>query len=165
MDGMRRIDVRVHRGFSACEIRWLCSGPAKMSSMTSRLRATRRTDERRRLVQTIGRDVSRFQDASYGFDEVAAEILALPRSDLPCMTMLLFGGPGSADELSTALHTPRAVVGGTLERLQLAGYARFQPGGSPRLELTEHARRWIERIWAPLQREGNRLLDRYPTPL
>ena len=122
----------------------------------------RRTAERRRVVEAIGREVSRFQEASFAFDDVAAEILALPRGDLPCMTMLLFGGPASADELAAALHLRRTTVSGTLERLQLAGYARLQPGG-PRLELTEHARQWIERIWAPLQREGDRLLNRYPT--
>jgi AraC family transcriptional regulator len=44
----------------------------------------------------------------------------------------------------------------------LAGYARSQPAG-PRIELTEHARQWIERIWTDLQREGQRLMDEYAT--
>jgi AraC family transcriptional regulator len=118
---------------------------------------------RQRLLMQIGKSVSRFQDGSTAFDDVAAEILALDRNDLPCMTMLLFGGPASADDLSTRLRVPRSRVAATLERLQLAGYARFQPGPGARLELTEHARDWIARIWAPLQREGNRLLERYST--
>lgn len=130
----------------------------------SRSRSNRRAGGRRRLAQTIGRDVTRFQEATYAFDDVAAEILALNRGDLPIMTMLLFGGPASADELSTALHVPRANVNATLERLQLAGYARFGPGDGPRIELTAHARKWIERIWAPLRQEGLRLLDRHSTP-
>ena len=127
--------------------------------MSSTSRAARRAGERHRLVQTIGRDVSRFQEASHAFDDVAAEILALHRSDLPIMTMLLFGGPSSADELTTALHLRQRTVTATLERLQLAGYARFQPGAGPRIELTAHARQWIERIWAPLRQEGARLLE------
>ena len=94
---------------------------------------------------------------------MAAEILAVDRNDLPCMSMLLFGGPASADELSAALHLPRGRVVATLERLQLAGYARLQAGGGGRIELSEHARKWIARIWEPLQKEGNRLLERYPT--
>jgi AraC family transcriptional regulator len=134
-----------------------------MATMSSTSRGRRRAGERRRLAQTIGRDVSRFQEASYAFDDVAAEILALNRSDLPIMTMLLFGGPASADELAAALHIRRPIVGATLERLQLAGYARFQPGAGPRLELTGHAKKWIERIWAPLRQEGWRLLDRHST--
>ena len=56
------------------------------------------------------------------------------------MTMLLFRGPASADELSAALHLPRGRVVAALERLQLAGYARLQPGGGGRIELSEHAR-------------------------
>jgi AraC family transcriptional regulator len=131
--------------------------------MPSKLALFDQSRNRRRLVQAIGTGVSRFQEASYAFDETAARILALNRTDLPCMTALLFDGPASADELASALHLRRAAVSGTLERLQLAGYARFQPGGSPRVELTEHARKWIETIWAPLRREGGRLLDRYET--
>ena len=58
----------------------------------------------------------------------------------------------------------RGIVTTTLERLQLAGYARFEPGNGKRIELTEHARKWIERIWAPLRADGNRMLDVYPVP-
>lgn len=79
------------------------------------------------------------------------------------MTMLLFRGPASTDELAAALHQRRGLVVTTLERLQLAGYARYQPGSRARIELTEHARKWIERIWAPLRREGDRLLGGYST--
>jgi len=43
-----------------------------------------RSRNRRQLVKAIGRGVSRFQEASYAFDEVAAQTLALNRSDLPC---------------------------------------------------------------------------------
>lgn len=113
-------------------------------------------------MQAIGRTVSRFQDSSNAFDDVAAEILALDRRDLSCMTMLLFGGAASAGELAAALHMPRGLVTTTLERLQLAGYARFVPGNDSRIELTEHARKWIERIWAPVREDGNRLLEVYP---
>ena len=50
-------------------------------------------------------------------------------------------------------------MAGTVERLTLAGYARRRPdAGEMQVELTEHARDWIERIWAPLREEGGRLL-------
>ena len=114
-------------------------------------------------MRAMGRAVSRFQDGTNAFDEVAAEILAVDRNDLPCMTMLLFAGPASADELSAALHLRRGRVVATLERLQLAGYARVQAGDGRCVELSEHARTWIARIWEPLQKEGNRLLERYST--
>ena len=120
-----------------------------------------RTLVRSSLTQSIGRAVSRFQDSSNEFDDVAAEILALDRRDLSCMTVLLFRGAASADELAAALHMRRGIVTTTLERLQLAGYARFEPGNGTRIELTEHARTWIERIWAPVREDGNRLLEGY----
>lgn len=131
-----------------------------MKSASKTARSAKST--RHSLMQSIGRNVSRFQDSSYAFDDVAAEILALDRRDLTCMTMLLFGGPATASELAAALHMQRGLVTTTLERLQLAGYARFEPGSGARVELTEHARTWIERIWAPLRADGDRLLEVFP---
>lgn len=103
-----------------------------------------------------------FQESSNAFDDVAAEVLALDRRDLAVMTMLLFGGAASANDLCAALHAKPGIVATTLERLQLAGYARYQPGHGPKIELTEHARTWIERIWAPLREDGNRLMEAFP---
>jgi AraC family transcriptional regulator len=134
---------------------------AIIARMPSRRASPRRHDGRQRLAHIIGQAIARFQEATYAFDDVAAEILALHRTDLPVMTALLFQGPGSADELAATLRAQRSAVTATLERLQLAGYARRQPGEGARLELTAHARTWVERIWAPLQHEGARLLDAY----
>ena len=124
----------------------------------------RATDARLELTEAIGQSVSRFQESSNAFDDVAAEILALERRDLSCMTMLLFGGASTAGALAAALHVPRGSVATILERLQLAGYARFERGDSVRVELTDHARKWIERIWAPLRSDGAELLDTFTTP-
>jgi AraC-like DNA-binding protein len=99
---------------------------------------------RQALVESIGMQVVRFQDESAAFDDVAAQILALHRGDLACMTMLLFGGAASVGQLAAALHVGRGAVTATIERLQLAGYARRRPeSGEARIELTEHAREWI----------------------
>jgi len=135
-----------------------------MAAMPAASRAPRTvpSDARRRLADGIGRDVARFQENTYAFDDVAAEVLAVHRSDLPAMTLLLFGGPASTDALSAALHSRRSLVAATLERLQLAGYARAQPGGD-RVELTEHACTWIGRIWSSLQDDGDRILGSYST--
>ena len=119
---------------------------------------------RRRLLESIGRDVTRFQEASNAFDDVAAEILALDRRDLACMTLLLIGGPASVDQLCAPLHLKRSAVLVTVERLELAGYARTRPGRDGGIELSEHARGWIERIWAPLWKNGARVLETFPTP-
>ena len=107
---------------------------------------------------------SRFQEASYAFDDVAAEILALNRKDLPVMTALLFNGPCVGGRTVGGAAPAAIGGGGDVERLQLAGYARVQPGAASRLELTRTPRQWIERIWAPLREEGERLLDGYSMP-
>jgi len=114
-------------------------------------------------MRRVGDGIVRFQEASYAFDDVAAEILALQRQDLPVMTALLFTGPASTDMLASTLRLLHAAVNATLERLQLAGYARRQPGPSARIELTAHATEWIERIWAPLREDGGRVLGAYTT--
>src|SRR5258708_2992096 len=46
------------------------------------------------------RRIVRFQDATNSVDDAAAAILAVDRADLPCMRMLLFGGPASAEQLA-----------------------------------------------------------------
>ena len=115
----------------------------------------------RKLIAAVGAEVVEFQEQSSLFDGVAARVLALPRGDLPCMTVLLFGGPASVPELVSALQSQRTTVSETLGRLIAAGYARRTVAGSPNVELTEHARAWIERIWGPVQVDGERLLSRY----
>jgi AraC family transcriptional regulator len=118
---------------------------------------------RERLIQSIGRDVARFQETSFTFDDVAAEILALDRDDLPAMTLLLFAGPASVERIAAVLGKPRARVATSVERLQLAGYARPQPGGGDAVELTGHAQAWIHKLWAPMQEVGEQMLRGYPT--
>lgn len=119
--------------------------------------------DRTRAKDAVGQAISRLQDTSVVFDDLAIQILAIDQTDLPCMTRLLFGGPASIDELADALRFKRGMILATVERLQLAGYARFDPDDGARIELTEHARKWVERIWAPVRNEGNRLLDTYST--
>ena len=112
----------------------------------------------------MGAEVARFQEESGAFDDVAARVLALERDDLPCMTLLLFGGPASVAQMAAALHATRLATASRVARLQMAGYARRRPGGRPSVvELTEHARAWIARIWEPLGKEGARLLGRHTT--
>jgi AraC family transcriptional regulator len=109
-------------------------------------------------IARLGAGVVGFQEESAAFDDAAAEVLALDRADLPCMTRLLFGPPASIDELAAALERPRRRIVPSVDRLERAGYARRRAGA---IELTSHAREWIVRIWAPLQIEGARLLGRY----
>ncbi len=114
------------------------------------------------LIAALGTEVVRFQEESIAFDDAAAQVLALPRRDLSCMTLLLFGGPATVDRLALSLHVRRSDVLATVDRLERAGYARRRrERRTTVVELTEHAREWIERIWAPLREDGVRLLSHY----
>jgi AraC family transcriptional regulator len=124
--------------------------------------ARRQPASRDALIARLGGDVVRFQEESSAFDDVAAQVLAVERADLPGMTLLLFGGPSPIDRLAAALHRPRSAIVTTIDRLEMAGYARRRPGDAF-VELTAHARDWIERIWAPLREDGARLLASYST--
>ena len=116
------------------------------------------------LIGTISGEVVRFQEATEAVDATAAAVLALDRADLPCMTMLLFGGPASAEQLALSTGMTQKTLPATLARLELAGYARRTGSGkSARIELTERARVWIEKIWGPLRDQGGQLLETYPT--
>lgn len=137
-----------------------------MEKTANDARAGRRTKAGRRdqLIDLMGLEVVKFQEESTAFDDVAARVLALERGDLGCMTMLLFGGSATIGQLTTALQVPRSTIVAITDRLQLAGYARRRPDGNAvRIELTEHAREWIARIWDPLREEGARLLGSYST--
>jgi AraC family transcriptional regulator len=118
---------------------------------------------REALVGVVGGEIVRFQDATSAFDDAAAAVLALDRSDLPILTALLFQGPLAIERLAAALARPSRSVHAALGRLQLAGYARRVPGAEDdqkeRFELTQLAREWIETIWGPMPREGARLLQ------
>jgi len=126
-------------------------------------RATADAPTRDALVDAIGLEIVRFQDASSALDDAAAAVLALARADLPYVTALLFQGPLPVEQLAGALGRPALQVRATLAHLELAGYVRptasvARGRAAERFEITEHAREWTEALWGPLSREGAQLL-------
>jgi AraC family transcriptional regulator len=114
------------------------------------------------LRRQVADGFAQLQETSNAIDRLAASILGLDRSDLPCMTLLLFGGPAPVDCLARALHVPVAEVRNAVARLEMAGYARRRAGADgAAIELTPHAREWIARIWEPLSRRGDEELARF----
>lgn len=123
-----------------------------------------RSRSRSALIGALGAEIVRFQDASNAVDDAAAAVLALERADLPCISMLLFMGGAPAEQLAGALRLGPRAFRSMIERVELAGYARrVATREGDRFELTEHARRWVETLWGPLQAEGVRLLEREST--
>lgn len=108
-------------------------------------------DSRHALLEQIGTDIARFQEASAEFDAAVGEVLALGRAELVCLAQLHFGGPTPLSALAR---------GADVARLELAGYVRREAaGGGKRLALTGHAREWIETLWGPLRMDGFRLMS------
>jgi AraC family transcriptional regulator len=116
---------------------------------------------RQALLERIAVGIVRYQDASTQFDTAAAEVLALHHGDLQCVSMLLFGGPATTEQLRAALRLTVRGYQSMRERLELAGYVRRAPGDQ--LELTDHARAWVATIWGPLGEESAALLAQQST--
>lgn len=116
---------------------------------------------REELIATLGAEIVRFQDASNEMDEAAASVLALERPDLQLISMLLFGGSLPLEQLAGALKVTRPALSRRIARLELAGYVHLASGRV--VELTGHARGWVETIWGPIGMEGVRLLARETT--
>jgi AraC family transcriptional regulator len=128
----------------------------------SRTRRRRSAESGPALSAQLGDEIVRFQEASKTVDQVAAAILRLDPQDLPCMTVLLFGGAATAQQLAAALHLPLGALRDVIARLEMAGYARRRAGpGGPTIELTPHAREWIDRIWEPLRHRGTEMLSAF----
>jgi AraC family transcriptional regulator len=114
------------------------------------------------LSAQVGEEIVRFQEVSKTVDQLGAAILRLDPHDLPCMTLLLFGGPATAERLAEALRIPLNDVRDVIARLEMAGYAKRAAGPpGPQIELTLHAREWIDRIWEPLRRHGTEMLSAF----
>jgi AraC family transcriptional regulator len=116
------------------------------------------------LIQTLGADIARFQEASYAFDDAAARAVGLGRTELRAIGLLLFGGAMPASALRAALELGSRAFTTTLECIELTGYARrVASKGGELVELTDHARQWVETIWGPMQAEGVALLSQHTT--
>lgn len=123
--------------------------------------STRRT-KRAALLETLGIEFARLQEASNTFDDAAAAALVIERADLAILTALLFRGALTRADLAAGLEASPAALRPRLARLAHGGYVRRVPG-TDAIELTALAREWIETIWGPLQHEGTRALEALPT--
>jgi DNA-binding MarR family transcriptional regulator len=119
------------------------------------------------LLAALAQGVPQLQNATDTVDEAAAEVLGLNRTDLRALEILSRAGPHAASALATATGLSRGAMTTALDRIERAGYIRRTPDPDDRrgvrVELTEEARRWIERIWGPIAEDGARILQTYET--
>ena len=119
------------------------------------------------LLRALGEQVQAFQDATDEVDEAVARILRLNRTDLRCLSVLSQGGPISASVLATAAGLTRGAMTTALDRIEVAGYARRvwdqEDRRTVRVEMTDAARKEIDRLYGPLAQEGLKFLQKYTT--
>jgi DNA-binding MarR family transcriptional regulator len=119
------------------------------------------------LLKALGEQVQAFQDATDEVDEAVARILRLNRTDLRCLSVLSQGGPISASVLATAAGLTRGAMTTALDRIEAAGYARRmwdqEDRRTVRVEMTDAARKEIDRLYGPLAQEGLNFLQKYTT--
>lgn len=105
------------------------------------------------------------QQSFDAFDEEAAKLLGLNRTDLRCLDLTLAGGPLPAGELAAAAKLSPAATTTAVDRLERAGYVtRARDTANRRRVLvaaTDAARDAERRIYAPLGEAGLGSLARY----
>ncbi|MFP2924836.1 helix-turn-helix domain-containing protein [Pyxidicoccus sp. 3LG] len=113
------------------------------------------------------REIPRFQLAAEFVNDAAGAVLALNRTELQYLDLLQYG-PIPDRELFGTVGLGAREHAGVIHRLELAGYVRALPApagshGGRLVELTPHAREWIESLWGPLRDEGFRLFSSWRT--
>jgi len=124
-----------------------------------------RPDGREEAMAALARELRQLQDATYAVDDAAGEVLCLTAEELRCADRLR-EGPLDREELARRTGLSPDATATAIERLELAGSAR-RVAGSPdeqAVELTEHARQWMNDLWSPIHEEGNRYVCQLATP-
>jgi AraC family transcriptional regulator len=114
-----------------------------------------------KLVEEVGSEVVRFQEASTAVDAAAAALLGVDQRDLPCLTLLLFAGPTTVTAITGAIGLGLAAARNALARLELAGYVQRDVENAGAWTVTAHAYGWIARVWEPLRASGPAVLGKY----
>jgi AraC family transcriptional regulator len=122
--------------------------------------------QRDAVIAELGREVPLFQSAAEAVNAAAGAVLALGHADLQYLDRLQYG-PALKSELASVYGLDEREHSAALERLELAGYVHALPvPGSrrdARVELTPHAREWIESLWGPLRDAGLQLFTSWRT--
>jgi DNA-binding MarR family transcriptional regulator len=100
------------------------------------------------------------QDAA--FDQLAAELLGVNRTDLDCLNVIERRGGVTAGELAAESGLTTGAVTGVIDRLERAGYAQRSPDDSDRRKvLVEVTPEFYERardIWGPMAADWQKLI-------
>jgi DNA-binding MarR family transcriptional regulator len=132
--------------------------------MISKSKDTSERALRQGLIDAIGTATQAFQRSTDAFDDAVAQRMGLNRTDLRCLDWL-FDGPKAAGQLATGIGLTSAATTTLLDRLEQRGLVRRIRDISDRrkvfVEMTESGRKQTSAYYAPLAKEGARLLEQY----
>lgn len=126
---------------------------------------SKQTESRAQLIEAIQYAVAEFQQLSDTYDDAAAQLFGVNRTDLRLIGLLSLRGPLTAGALAAGSSLSPAATTTAIERIVRAGHARRQQGAEDRRQtvvtLTERAERLIVRIYTTVAAAGRTQLEGY----
>jgi DNA-binding MarR family transcriptional regulator len=120
---------------------------------------------RQRLIREVSEEIADLQSAVDLLDEAAAARVGLNRTDFRVMGVLVRRGSMGAGQLARLAGLSPSTMTTVLDRLERAGYAQRvrDPADrrSVRIEATQEALQWSERLYGPLAAAGRERLQQY----
>ena len=121
---------------------------------------------RRQKKELVGELISEFRAAGNqdsAFDNLAAELLGVNRTDLHCLNIIQNAGGLTAGELAAEAGLTSGAVTGVIDRLERVGFARRATDPEDRrrvkVEVTPKFYERANRIWGPLAADWERSLS------
>ncbi len=100
----------------------------------------------------------------HAFDNVAAQLLGVNRTDLACLDIIDRAGPLTAGEVAAETSLTTGAVTAVIDRLERAGYARrVRDEGDRRRVIVEVTAAFYDpaaKIWSPVGDEWKRMARR-----
>lgn len=116
------------------------------------------------LIDTLGRIVVRWQDATQRHDEAVGEIYGLSAAERLCLSFL-WPGPQSASAIAREIRLTPAAVTTLIDRLERRGFVRRKADPSDRrkvmVEMADEAQKVTAEAYLPLGAAGAELLAKY----
>lgn len=120
--------------------------------------------DRQALIQSIGRVIVRWQDATQKYDEAVGQIYDLNVSERLCLSFL-WPGPQTASAIARQIGLTPAAVTALIDRLERRGFVHRKADPSDRrkvlVEAATQALRLTEEAYLPLGVEGAKMLEKY----
>jgi DNA-binding MarR family transcriptional regulator len=123
------------------------------------------SDETNDLIDAVGLEFRRYQNATDEFEETVAELLGMNRTDLRCTDIIDRYGRITAGDLARETGLTTGAVTSILDRLERLGSVKRVRDQEDRrrvmVELTDKAIRGGKEIWGPLKKASRTSLSRF----